>query len=80
MADQDLLGSVEALAGPGPGDAPLAFACPRCASQVSERFYGPCQSCRDELADALRTVAREVQVESYAPKMNVVPNHVATKE
>ena len=56
------------------------FTCPRCAAQVSARFYGPCDDCRDVLRATLGGEAREVEVAAYEPKMNVVPNQVATKE
>jgi len=59
--------------------AAIEFECPRCRAGVREEFYGPCDTCRS----ALRSVggaAREVTVEAYEPKMNVVPNQVATKD
>ena len=56
------------------------IACPRCGTDVQERFYGPCGSCRAELRARLGGEAREVEVEAYEPKMNVVPNQVATKD
>ncbi len=80
MTDQDLLRGAEEPRGAGPEGAPLVFSCPRCSVRVSERFYGPCRACRDELAEVVRTEAREVRVEVYTPRMHVVPNHVATKE
>ena len=58
----------------------LDFACPRCAGAVSERFYGPCGACRDELAERFSGAARDVAVAAYEPKMNVTPNAVALKE
>ncbi|MCU1344079.1 MAG: hypothetical protein JWL70_345 [Acidimicrobiia bacterium] len=58
----------------------LEFTCPRCAGNVSARFYGPCDACRTDLRATLGTEAREVEVQAYEPKMNVVPNQVATKE
>ncbi|MDA8292730.1 MAG: hypothetical protein M0Z33_13805 [Actinomycetota bacterium] len=74
--------------GRGPGDGGLLgsagharFTCPRCgAVGVVARFYGPCDECRDELGETMRNAPGEVEVEAYAPKVNVVPNHVATKE
>jgi len=55
--------------------------CPRCGEpDPSSRFYGPCTACRDELGHTLRLDPIEVEKELYVPKMNVVPNHVATKE
>jgi len=58
----------------------LEVVCPRCGSAVRERFYGPCESCRTALRLTQAGEAREVAVEAYTPKMNVVPNQVATKE
>jgi predicted ATP-dependent serine protease len=57
-----------------------AFSCPRCGVVVTERFYGPCTDCRRYLRGALGTDARQVAETVYEPKMNVVPNQVATKE
>ena len=64
------------------GAAPdqLTFDCPRCQAPVTERFYGPCDACRAELRATLQLQPREVEVEAYTPKMNVVPNQVALKE
>jgi hypothetical protein len=59
-------------------DAP--FECPRCGRTVSERFFGPCSGCRDELRATLGGEAREVESGRFEPSMNVVPNHVATKD
>jgi hypothetical protein len=58
----------------------LDFTCPRCDAPASERYYGPCTSCREALVATLGTDAREVEVADYEPKMNVTPNAVATKE
>jgi hypothetical protein len=60
----------------------LDFACPRCGNGVSERFYGPCKPCRLQLAVTMaRETSAEVRAPSrYEPKMNVVPNFVATKD
>lgn len=58
----------------------LAFTCPRCSSDVEERLYGPCGSCREELRRSVGGEAREVEVAAYEPKVNVTPNHVATKD
>ena len=59
---------------------PLAFACPRCRTDVAEAFYGPCEPCRTELRATLGGDARAVEVADYEPKMNVTPNAVATKD
>jgi hypothetical protein len=58
----------------------LEVVCPRCGSSVRERFYGPCESCRTALRAAIAGEARQVDVAAYTPKMNVVPNQIATKE
>ena len=58
----------------------LDFTCPRCAAEVHEDFYGPCDGCRTELGMRMRSSAREVEVEAFAPKMNVVPNQIASKD
>ena len=67
----------------GPDEPVEPFACPRCATTVTERFWGPCRACRAELAAAYGSAgAAEVVVEStrFEPSMHVVPNHVATKD
>jgi hypothetical protein len=58
----------------------LSFTCPRCATPVAERLYGPCTSCRAELRAKYLGEQREVEVAEYVPKMNVTPNAVALKE
>lgn len=58
----------------------LSFACPRCAAESAERFYGPCSPCRADLRAGVDGDARVVAAVGYEPKMNVVPNQVATKE
>ena len=58
----------------------MDFTCPRCASDVHEAFYGPCATCRDDLAVTMGGVARDVEAAAFEPKMNVVPNQVATKD
>lgn len=61
-------------------EEPFSFACPRCGSQVDERFWGPCSSCRAQLTATMARAAEEIEVERFEPAMNVVPNHVATKD
>lgn len=58
------------------------FTCPRCGNEVTERFYGPCQDCRVQLTETMGAKpSAEVGAPSrYEPKMNVVPNFVATKD
>ncbi len=63
-----------------PVPASLAFACPRCAAQVDEAWYGPCTTCRQHLRSTVRGEAHELTADEYVPKMNVTPNAVATKD
>jgi hypothetical protein len=57
------------------------FTCPRCSREVEERLYGPCSNCRDELGETMRRAdVTPVVASEYVPKMNVMPNQVATKE
>ena len=58
----------------------LQFDCPRCRMPVTERYYGPCSGCRAGLRATLGGEAQHVEVADYEPKMNVVPNQVATKD
>jgi cytidine deaminase len=58
----------------------LEFDCPRCTAAVTEDFYGPCTSCRDVLRSTMGGEQAAVVVAAYEPKMNVVPNQVATKD
>lgn len=60
--------------------AALEFDCPRCGMAVHERFYGPCRECRAVLRSTVAAEGRDVEVGAYEPKMNVVPNQVATKD
>jgi hypothetical protein len=57
----------------------MDFDCPRCHMPTTEEFYGPCGTCRISLR-ASGGEAREVAVAAYEPKMNVVPNQIATKD
>ncbi len=59
---------------------PLEFTCPRCGHPASARFYGPCETCVEQLHVRFQGAARDVEVAAYEPKMNVVPNQVATKD
>ncbi len=61
-------------------DLANTFACPRCGAEVSERFYGPCGSCRDQLRAELGGDKKQVDSTDYVPKMNVTPNAVALKD
>lgn len=57
-----------------------SYACPRCAIEVTETWYGPCLGCRKQLRAALGGEARTIQTADYVPKVNVTPNAVATKD
>ena len=63
---------------------PLSFDCPRCGTAVVEDFYGPCGACRTVLKVTLARAgadgATDVAPARFEPKMNVVPNQVATKD
>jgi hypothetical protein len=58
----------------------LDFSCPRCSMPATAEFYGPCDSCRAELISSMAREAKDVEAAAYEPKMNVVPNQVATKD
>jgi hypothetical protein len=62
------------------GDSGDIFACPRCGTTVTERFWGPCQSCRSDLTARMRRQAEQIETQRFEPGMHVVPNHVATKD
>lgn len=67
------------------GDDTLApFACPRCGTTVTERFWGPCTTCRGALNAAyeasVEANAAETTAARFEPAMHVVANHVATKD
>ena len=54
--------------------------CPRCRAAVSQRFYGPCESCCIALRAKFPGIGRDVTAAEYVPKMNVTPNAVALKD
>ena len=54
--------------------------CPRCGGSAEQRFYGPCDACRQALRDTFRAEGRVIELAEYEPKMNVTPNAVATKD
>ena len=58
----------------------MNITCPRCGTEVTERFYGPCTNCRAQLRAKYLGEGREVEVVEYVPKMNVTPNAVALKD
>jgi len=59
---------------------PHNFNCPRCSTDVTQEFYGPCDNCRAELRATLGGEGTHVVQADYEPKMNVTPNAVASKE
>ena len=58
----------------------LDFDCPRCSNSVSDRYYGPCEACREQLRATMKRTGEAAEAAEYEPKMNVVPNAVASKE
>jgi len=58
----------------------VEFTCPRCATTVESRFYGPCPECRDQLRQLFRREGRVIELAEYVPKINVTPNAVALKD
>ena len=58
----------------------LDFTCPRCQLPASQRFYGPCDNCIDQLKVLQNLNKQQAQATEYIPKMNVTPNAVATKD
>lgn len=61
-------------------EPPREFDCPRCGQSVAETFYGPCDRCSQDLRMNMGNEPRHLEKVVYETKMNVVPNHVATKE
>ena len=57
----------------------MEVTCPRCGRSAEQRFYGPCDVCRQALRDAFRAEGRVIELAEYEPKMNVTPNAVALK-
>ncbi len=78
MTDQ-LLDEGRAGVGDAP-EGPLHFECPRCKRPAEAAYWGPCSACRDDLAATQRHEATDVGPGVYEPKMNVVPNQVATRD
>ncbi len=58
----------------------MEFACPRCETPTSDDFYGPCGTCRTDLAFKYAGLGRSAEADEYEPKMNVTPNAVALKD
>jgi len=65
---------------PTVGHTGRMFVCPRCSSEVHDRFYGPCAACRADLRARLAGEERDVASAAFEPSMHVTPNAVATKE
>jgi hypothetical protein len=60
----------------------IECACPRCGRPTRQRFYGPCADCYQQLGATMRRGRDDAArgPAAYEPKMNVVPNFVATKD
>ena len=58
----------------------LEFDCPRCHANVVEVHYGPCRACVVELRSTQGLGRKSEVVADYVPKMNVIPNAVASKD
>jgi hypothetical protein len=58
----------------------LDLTCLRCGKPARLRFAGPCPDCVGELTARFPGVARTVETEEYAPKVNVTANAVALKD
>ena len=64
------------------------FTCPRCNAEVTERFWGPCSACRDQLRASFGADKApgdggdgdSFEAAKFEPAMHVTPNHVATKD
>ena len=63
------------------------FSCPRCNTEVTERFWGPCAACRQQLKATLGAGTTggdrdsdTFEAAKFEPAMHVTPNHVATKD
>ncbi len=61
---------------------PAPKTCPRCNGDLGEsEFYGVCPSCATNLRAVYSGESRDdVESAEYEPKMNVVPNAIASKE
>ncbi len=58
----------------------LQITCPRCATECEVDYYGPCESCRQQLKATLGGDAQDVTAVEYEPKVNVTPNAVALRD
>ena len=61
----------------------ITYRCPRCSNQVTERYYGPCTDCRNDLRSRFASTdgdAKVISIADYVPKVNVTPNAVALKD
>jgi hypothetical protein len=58
----------------------MEVTCPRCGRSAEQRFFGPCDDCRQALREAFRVEGRVIALAEYEPKINVTPNAVATKD
>ena len=58
----------------------MSITCPRCNKEAQVRFYGPCDECRQGVITTMKAEGADMEEVAYEPKMNVVPNQIATKE
>jgi hypothetical protein len=58
----------------------LVYNCPRCNMHTEQRDYGPCFRCIEELRVKMNLEKKNDVAADYIPKMNVVPNAIASKE
>jgi hypothetical protein len=58
----------------------MSITCPRCGAGVTEDFYGPCTSCRADLAAKLGGRNGADVVVEAAERIHRTPNFVATKD
>ena len=65
--------------GEGGNAADMLRTCPRCGGSAVQVFYGPCDTCRQDLAAKYRVEGREVAVATQE-RVHRTPNFVATKD
>jgi hypothetical protein len=62
-------------------DESIPFACPRCGSDTTGRFYGPCGGCVAELRATVKSAPEGPgRREEFVPAMHVTVNAVALKD
>lgn len=70
---------------PGELVVSTSMICPRCGTEVAERFYGPCQACCRDLVAKFRPAGDDVDgsvvaVVEQPERVHGTPNFVATKD